>query len=407
MKKGFSLLVLFVCAIILSVSASASSLTLINSDESTAVINILNAVDVYSYEVVLNFTGNIDTDGLGDEDFSNFAQFLGIPDEEATYSYDIENNLLYVYGSKRGTGSGVSGSGNLFNISHFGGSISLWSFTEINTSDISSATDGSYTSYVPEAELFCGDNTCNNGESCSTCSADCGACPAQSPGGGGSTTVTQYYSLKIITPGEITISDSNYINIPLSITNTGITDLTGINLKAEATLEGSRTDDIAVVLAKNYIPVLPAGRSENFDVRINVNTKSYGRYKLTVFADVTSPKISDWGEFYIELKKVEANDAEQNLIFAEKLINKNSECIELNEALKEARRLYDEGDYRGSVVRLKEAVDACTALVSKSENSLVQNKNQSGIFIIMALLTLSLLVLGLILYIYKRSRVNY
>lgn len=33
--------------------------------------------------------------------------------------------------------------------------------------------------------LYCGDGTCNNGENCSTCSADCGACPPSGGGGGG------------------------------------------------------------------------------------------------------------------------------------------------------------------------------------------------------------------------------
>lgn len=32
---------------------------------------------------------------------------------------------------------------------------------------------------------FCGDTSCNNGESCGSCSQDCGACPPPSPGGGG------------------------------------------------------------------------------------------------------------------------------------------------------------------------------------------------------------------------------
>jgi len=38
-------------------------------------------------------------------------------------------------------------------------------------------------SYV--APLSCGDNSCNNGESCSTCPGDCGVCPSSSSGGGG------------------------------------------------------------------------------------------------------------------------------------------------------------------------------------------------------------------------------
>ncbi|MFA5248636.1 MAG: choice-of-anchor Q domain-containing protein, partial [Patescibacteria group bacterium] len=38
---------------------------------------------------------------------------------------------------------------------------------------------------------YCGDGTCNNGETCSTCSTDCGSCPSSGGGGGGSITVPQ------------------------------------------------------------------------------------------------------------------------------------------------------------------------------------------------------------------------
>lgn len=34
--------------------------------------------------------------------------------------------------------------------------------------------------------LYCGDGNCNNGETCNSCVADCGSCPAPSPGGGSS-----------------------------------------------------------------------------------------------------------------------------------------------------------------------------------------------------------------------------
>jgi len=38
---------------------------------------------------------------------------------------------------------------------------------------------------------YCGDGTCNNGETCSSCVGDCGACPVSPGGGGGSTTSTE------------------------------------------------------------------------------------------------------------------------------------------------------------------------------------------------------------------------
>lgn len=398
MKKGLYLLLVFL--ILPLVSAATLNMT---DDGSNAVVSIANAINLYSYEVVMNYTGDLDVDNIV------YTSFLGTAGGDATYSYNLEaGNFIYVYGSRLAANDpGINGSGNLFTIPHVAGNLSIWSATLISSTDISNKSDGNYSAFFAEAEPFCGDNTCNNGESCSSCSADCGSCPAPASGGGGGTTiVNQFYSIKVITPGEITISDQNYIDVPLSITNNGLMELQGISLKAEATFEGMNTQDIQVVLATSYIEKLSPGESQKFNVRINVNTKKFGTYKLTIYADVKNPKISDWGEFYIQLKKIEASEAEQNMIFAEKLISNNPECLELGELVKEAKKLYDEGDFRGSVVKLREAVDACTGIVSKNEKTYIAEANQTGIIFIVIILTFSILLLGLIVYIYKKAKLS-
>ncbi|MEW5897312.1 MAG: DNRLRE domain-containing protein [Nanoarchaeota archaeon] len=43
----------------------------------------------------------------------------------------------------------------------------------------------SFSNYSAAEGMYCGDNSCNNGESCSFCSADCGSCPNENSGGGG------------------------------------------------------------------------------------------------------------------------------------------------------------------------------------------------------------------------------
>src|SRR5690606_15796501 len=44
----------------------------------------------------------------------------------------------------------------------------------------------SYCNYVPpSATPYCGDGSCNNGETCSTCPGDCGSCGGSGGGDGG------------------------------------------------------------------------------------------------------------------------------------------------------------------------------------------------------------------------------
>jgi hypothetical protein len=41
-----------------------------------------------------------------------------------------------------------------------------------------------FSTYRSAENIYCGDGTCNNGETCSSCSADCGTCPSSPPSGG-------------------------------------------------------------------------------------------------------------------------------------------------------------------------------------------------------------------------------
>ncbi len=78
---------------------------------------------------------------------------------------------------------------------------------------------------ISSTALYCGDGSCNNGETCSTCSADCGTC--SSGGGGGSIVIsTAIPSVNTITvsPGEpltkITVNFRKSLSNPAIITVT-------------------------------------------------------------------------------------------------------------------------------------------------------------------------------------------
>ncbi len=60
--------------------------------------------------------------------------------------------------------------------------------------------------------LFCGDGVCNNGESCSSCSSDCGRCPSSSSSGGGSSIPTVGSITNPVKLSSTPISKIYYIN---------------------------------------------------------------------------------------------------------------------------------------------------------------------------------------------------
>jgi hypothetical protein len=228
-----------------------------------------------------------------------------------------------------------------------------------------------------------------------------------SPSGGGTRTKLKHYSLKLIVPQDIIISENNYIDIPFSIQNNGQIDLDGITLSSFVKFDNLFTEDVEISLEDDYIEKLQLGQSENFTMRILANTGRAGKYKATIFANVTSPKFSDWADFFIEIRKANESEAEQILIFTEKLIADNPECIELTELINRARDAFELGEYSNSLSLAEEAVSACENSIESGGqvrfgvDGFVQDN-----FYYISFATLVIFFAGFVFYIYKRVRFN-
>jgi hypothetical protein len=227
------------------------------------------------------------------------------------------------------------------------------------------------------------------------------------PSGGGGSTKLKYFSLRIIVPKDVVISDENYIDVPFSLQNTGSIDLSGIDLSTQMLYGGQFSDDIKIELDSAFIPVLKVGESRDYSMRIFVDTHRTGKYKATIFANVTSPKLSDWGDFFIELKKINETGAESTLIFTEKLISENPECLELTELFNEAEAAFSSGDFAVALDLAREVADACEEAIASNEQikypvvGFVRDN-----FYYISFSTLMVFVLGFIFYVYKRVRFN-
>lgn len=231
--------------------------------------------------------------------------------------------------------------------------------------------------------------------------------PVPTSGGGGTKTKLKHFSLKLIVPQDVVISDQNYIDIPFVVQNNGQIDLQGINLGSYIRFNDEFSEDVRITLEDGYIETLKFGQSENFSMRIFANTQKSGRYKATILANVTSPKFSDFGEFFIELRKTNETEAEQILIFTEKFVAENPECLELTELINEAEIAFSLGEYSNSLRLATEATEACEDAISANEQikfpitGFVKDN-----FYYISFSTLVIFLAGFIFYVYKRVRFN-
>jgi hypothetical protein len=226
-------------------------------------------------------------------------------------------------------------------------------------------------------------------------------------GGGGGSTKLKHYSLKLIVPQDVVISDVNYIDIPFQVQNNGQVDLKGINLSSFVRYNDEFSEDVRISLGDSFISELKFGQSENFSMRIFANTQRSGRYKATILANVTTPKFSDWGEFFIDLRKTNETEAEQILIFTEKFIAENPECLELTEILNEAEEAFVLGEYSNSLRLTREAMEACEDAIEANEQikyPIAGFVKDNFYYILFS--TLMVFLVGFIFYVYKRVRFN-
>jgi len=224
--------------------------------------------------------------------------------------------------------------------------------------------------------------------------------------GGGTTTKLKHYSLKLIVPQNVII-ESDEIEIPFSVQNNGQIDLLGINLGSSVLFNDLFSDDVRINLGDGYIPELKFGQSENFTMKISANTQKAGKYKATISANVTTPKFSDYADFFIEIMKANESEAEQILIFTEKFVAENSECLELTELLKVAQSSFDAGDFTNSARYSTEVIEACEDAIQANDQ--IKYKVEGFVrdnFYYISFVTLLVFFMGFIFYVYRRVRFN-
>lgn len=220
----------------------------------------------------------------------------------------------------------------------------------------------------------------------------------QSSGGG---SVQKIVAIKIILPGPISTGVGGKIVLPIEINNPSKVSLSGIKLTANVAKDGVARNDFELSFDNSYIQSLSPGQSTDVNLSVNVGAKELGTYELTVYANVSTPSYSDWGKVYISIE--EGTKIQEKILFTEKLVVENPECLELKEMVEEAKKAYSAGDYNLAREKIDAATEACKkSLAQKSSFSAVDRFVNMGIVYYVLIACGAALVIGLVYYYYRR-----
>jgi hypothetical protein len=116
--------------------------------------------------------------------------------------------------------------------------------------------------------IICGNGICQEGETCSSCPADCGTCPV-SRGRGRTSISPAYFSLSNLTIAPATAKINQTVMIKVDVKNTGgIPGTKVIKLKINGKEIASKT--------------LTLGVGEEEEISFNVSRSVLGRYRIAV-----------------------------------------------------------------------------------------------------------------------------
>jgi len=190
-------------------------------------------------------------------------------------------------------------------------------------------------------------------------------------GGGAATTITeieekevnitQLISFDLIRPGESTTYANGSVKTPILIQNLGNETLKGITLSVE-----SENQDLNLSLSINYIEELAIDETVETILYITPD-RAYNSYEIVIKADIEEPAFKDSAKIFISsLIRGEHNATQINtkITFMEDLLRENPECLELNEALKEAKTKLQNKEYEKAGELIDSVIESCKYLIS-------------------------------------------
>lgn len=223
-------------------------------------------------------------------------------------------------------------------------------------------------------------------------------------GGGGSKKPSTTPVLEISIDEVIYATTYDYFSVPFELKNAGSASARDIYLNA--TLEDYVDGNISFSFPTPYIDVLDVGESMNLSFLVYTNLNETGKFKATIFANGTKPKVSDWANFYISVIEKKVKDVQEFLLFVERFVVENPECIELYELVQSAQGYFDNAEIDMAYGKAEEALKACEESISRNRRFDYNQFLGDNRLFYAAILTALIFLVGIGFYFYKKVKLN-
>ena len=227
--------------------------------------------------------------------------------------------------------------------------------------------------------------------------------PTTGGGGGGGSTRKTPIALKIIMPEPMTMYTKDRLIVPISVLNNGSIDLYDISLSIATLPPG-----LVVLLSKTHFDKLTTKQKENIEMTVITNANATGTYEIILAGTSKSPIYTDSASFFLNLVDIgwkEKIKAQEKVIFLQELLLGNPECLELQEVLNQAKKEFENNNYKKSLELSETAIQACKyAVASKGKTVEIKNKSKLQDLVLPALAGLFVFLILYLIYHYAQRR---
>jgi len=217
--------------------------------------------------------------------------------------------------------------------------------------------------------------------------------------GGGGGVIIRIASLDFIVPSSISLNSKDNVIVPIVLKNSGEINLNDINLSYDTNAEG-----ITIEFDDPYFEILKIDENVSTNARIITDIEELGEYVFTLYANVSSPKLTASADIIIDvIDKYEGNRSlvEERIKFSLDLFEKNPECLVLKELLAAVETALENKEFEKALRLTESGISTCRDLLDeKIKKPIIIRPSKEFGFKITLPLAISVLIIFISLLIY-------